>query len=76
MDQYNPRQVKELLQDLNSALYDLTIHTGGSVLVGNVNIWLCRLESILKWQQQLNNLQIPEVEDPLVFAHTPTQLLL
>lgn len=68
MDQYNPRLVKELLQDLNSALYDLTIHTGGSVLVGNVNIWLCRLESILKWQQQLNNLQIPEVEDPLVFV--------
>lgn len=63
VDQYNPRLVKELLQDLNSTLYDLTIHVGRCVLVGNVNIWLCRLETILKWQRQLNNLQIPEVEN-------------
>lgn len=68
VDQYNPRLVKELLQDLNSTLYDLTVHVGRCVLVGNVNIWLCRLETILKWQQQLNNLQIPEVEDLLVFV--------
>lgn len=68
VDQYNPRLVKELLQDLNSTLYDLTIHVGRCVLVGNVNIWLCRLETILKWQQQLNNLQIPEVENLVAFV--------
>lgn len=61
-DHYNPRLVKELLQDLSSTLHSLTIHVGKCVLVGNVNIWLCRLETILKWQQQLNNLQIPKVE--------------
>ncbi|XP_053192836.1 F-box only protein 25 isoform X2 [Scomber japonicus] len=59
-DHYNPRLVKELLQDLSSTLHSLTIHVGRCVLVGNVNIWLCRLETILKWQQQLNNLQIPK----------------
>lgn len=61
-DHYNPRLVKELLQDLSSTLHSLTIHVGRCVLVGNVNIWLCRLETIVKWQQQLNNLQIPEVQ--------------
>ncbi|KAK2890160.1 F-box only protein 25 isoform X1 [Channa argus] len=59
-DHYNPRLVKELLQDLSSTLHSLTVHVGRCVLVGNVNIWLCRLETILKWQQQLNNLQIPK----------------
>uniref|UniRef100_A0A3B4WRJ9 F-box only protein 25 n=1 Tax=Seriola lalandi dorsalis TaxID=1841481 RepID=A0A3B4WRJ9_SERLL len=59
-DHYNPRLVKELLQDLSSTLNNLTVHVGRCVLVGNVNIWLCRLETILKWQQQLNNLQIPK----------------
>uniref|UniRef100_A0A3P9CL25 F-box only protein 25 n=1 Tax=Maylandia zebra TaxID=106582 RepID=A0A3P9CL25_9CICH len=58
-DHYNPRLVKELLQDLSSTLHSLTIH-GRCVLVGNVNIWLCRLETIVKWQQELNNLQIPK----------------
>lgn len=61
-DQYNPRLVKDLLHDLSSTLHSLAIHVGRCVLVGNVNIWLCRLETILKWQQQLNNLQIPKVE--------------
>lgn len=69
-DQYNPRLVKELLNDLSSTLHNLTIHVGRCVLVGNVNIWMCRLETILKWQQQLNNLQIPKVEDVLVFLCT------
>ncbi|XP_047430486.1 F-box only protein 25 isoform X2 [Mugil cephalus] len=59
-DHYNPRLVKELLNDLSSTLHGLTIHVGRCVLVGNVNIWLCRLESIGKWQQELNDLQIPE----------------
>lgn len=62
-DQYNPRLVKELLQDLSSTLHSLTVDVGRCVLVGNINIWLCRLENIVKWQQQLNNLQIPKVEN-------------
>uniref|UniRef100_H3D3W4 F-box only protein 25 n=1 Tax=Tetraodon nigroviridis TaxID=99883 RepID=H3D3W4_TETNG len=72
VDQYNPRLVKELLQDLNSTLYDLTVHMGRCVLVGNINIWLCRLETILKWQKQLNNLQIPEqIRTGLSFSDLP-----
>ncbi|TNN68624.1 F-box only protein 25 [Liparis tanakae] len=59
-DHYNPRLVKDLLQDLSLTLHNLTIHVGRCVLVGNVNIWLCRLETIHKWKKQVNNLQIPE----------------
>lgn len=58
-DCYNPRLVKDLLQDLVSTLHNLTVHVGRVVLVGNINIWMSRLEAILKWQEQLNNLQIP-----------------
>lgn len=61
-DHYNPRLVKDLLQDLSSQLHNMAIHVGRCVLVGNINIWLRRQETILKWQQQLNNLQIPKVE--------------
>lgn len=59
-DCYNPRLVKDLLQDLISTLHGLTVHMGRVVLVGNINIWLCRMQTILKWQEQLNNLQIPK----------------
>ncbi|XP_061667498.1 F-box only protein 25 isoform X2 [Syngnathoides biaculeatus] len=59
-DHYNPRLVKELLQDLSATLHSLTLHVGRCVLVGNVNVWLRRLENILKWQRQLNDLQIPK----------------
>uniref|UniRef100_A0A1A8PVG9 F-box only protein 25 n=1 Tax=Nothobranchius rachovii TaxID=451742 RepID=A0A1A8PVG9_9TELE len=59
-DHYNPRLVKELLQDLSSTLHSLTVQFGRCVLVGNVNIWLCRLETIVKWQQELSNMQIPK----------------
>lgn len=31
------------------------------MLVGNINIWICRLETVLRWQQQLQNLQMTEV---------------
>lgn len=70
-DQYNPRLVKELLQDLSLTLNGLAIHAGGCVLVGNINVWLSRINNILKWQQQLNNLQIPKVNT--VVAHRTFQ---
>ncbi|XP_058469865.1 F-box only protein 25 isoform X1 [Solea solea] len=59
-DHYNPRLVRELLQDLSLTLQDLNILVGQCVLVGNVNIWCDRIETIQNWQQQLNNLQVPE----------------
>ncbi|KAF4077934.1 hypothetical protein AMELA_G00193610 [Ameiurus melas] len=59
-DQQNPRLIKALLQDLSSVLGTLIREVGKSVLVGNINIWHCRLETIHNWQQQLNNLQIPK----------------
>lgn len=60
-DQYNPRLIKDLLQDLSSTLCILIRGVGKSVLVGNINIWMCRLETILLWQQQLKNLQMNKV---------------
>lgn len=60
-DHQNPRLVKTLLNDLSSTLCILIREVGKSVLIGNINIWVCRLETILNWQQQLNNLQIPKV---------------
>ncbi|MFT7810669.1 F-box only protein 25 isoform X1 [Arapaima gigas] len=59
-DQQNPRLIKELLEDLSSTLCILIREVGKCVLVGNINIWVCRLETILNWQEQLNNLQIPK----------------
>ncbi|XP_032877577.1 F-box only protein 25 isoform X1 [Amblyraja radiata] len=57
-DQQNPRLVKNLLQDLGSALCILVREVGRCVLVGNINIWVYRMETILNWQHQLNNLKI------------------
>ncbi|XP_072912889.1 F-box only protein 25 isoform X3 [Hemitrygon akajei] len=57
-DQQNPRLIKNLLQDLASALCILIREMGRCVLVGNINIWVYRLETILNWQHQLNNLKI------------------
>ncbi|XP_067840290.1 F-box only protein 25 isoform X2 [Heptranchias perlo] len=57
-DQQNPRLIKNLLQDLGSALCILVREVGRCVLVGNINIWVYRMETILNWQHQLNNLQI------------------
>ncbi|KAL0967806.1 hypothetical protein UPYG_G00257340 [Umbra pygmaea] len=59
-DHHNPRLIKDLLQDLSSTLSALTRSMGRSVLVGNINVWVCRMETIVNWQQQLNNLQIPK----------------
>lgn len=60
-DQQNPRLIKGLLHDLGSTLCVLIRGVGKSVLVGNINVWVCRLETVLAWQQQLQNLQMPQV---------------
>ncbi|XP_069742267.1 F-box only protein 25 isoform X2 [Narcine bancroftii] len=57
-DQQNPRLIKTLLQDLGSAICILIREVGRCVLVGNINIWVYRMETILNWQHQLNNLKI------------------
>lgn len=57
-DQQNVRPIKELLQTLYASLCSLVQDMGKSVLVGNINIWVHRMENILQWQQQLDNIQI------------------
>ncbi|XP_069549243.1 F-box only protein 32 isoform X2 [Brachyistius frenatus] len=57
-DQQNVRPIKELLQTLYVSLCGLVQDMGKSVLVGNINIWVHRMENILQWQQQLDNIQI------------------
>lgn len=43
---------------------------GKSVLVGNINIWVHRMENIMQWQQQLDNIQINRVSiDPKIHLH-------
>uniref|UniRef100_A0A3P8X4Y1 F-box only protein 25 n=1 Tax=Cynoglossus semilaevis TaxID=244447 RepID=A0A3P8X4Y1_CYNSE len=74
-DHYNPRLVKDLLQDLSQTLHELTIHLGRSILVGNVHIWLGRLVTIKEWQQQLNNLEIPKnASTSLTFDDLPVPM--
>ncbi|NXK10833.1 FBX25 protein, partial [Herpetotheres cachinnans] len=75
-DQYNPRLIKDLLQDLSSTLCILIRGVGKSVLVGNINIWICRLETILLWQQQLKNLQMnKQVNNGLTLSDLPLHML-
>ncbi|MEE6463199.1 hypothetical protein FKM82_005814 [Ascaphus truei] len=57
-DQQNIRLIKELLQTLYTSLCTLVQGVGKSVLVGNINFWVYRMETIVNWQQQLNNIQI------------------
>uniref|UniRef100_A0A8C6KXE2 F-box only protein 32 n=1 Tax=Nothobranchius furzeri TaxID=105023 RepID=A0A8C6KXE2_NOTFU len=57
-DQQNVRPIKELLQMLYVSLCGLVQDMGKSVLVGNINIWVHRMENILQWQQQLDSIQI------------------
>ncbi|XP_063055033.1 F-box only protein 32 [Engraulis encrasicolus] len=57
-DQQNVRPIKELLQTLYGSLCSLVKDMGKSVLVGNINIWVYRMENILQWKQQLDNIQI------------------
>ncbi|XP_053142104.1 F-box only protein 25 isoform X6 [Hemicordylus capensis] len=75
-DHYNPRLIKDLLQDLSSTLCILIRSVGKSVLVGNINIWICRLETILLWQQQLSNLQMTKhVSNGLTLSDLPLHML-
>ncbi|XP_070789064.1 F-box only protein 25 isoform X3 [Pituophis catenifer annectens] len=75
-DQYNPRLIKDLLQDLSSTLCMLIRSVGKSVLVGNINIWICRLETILLWQQQLSNLQMTKhINNGLTLSDLPLHML-
>lgn len=68
-DQYNPRLIRDLLHDLSSTLCKLLERF---ILVGNINIWICRLEAILSWQEQLMNLQInPQLGNSLKFCDMP-----
>ncbi|KAG8517568.1 F-box only protein 25, partial [Galemys pyrenaicus] len=60
-DHQNPRLVKGLLRDLSTTLCLLLRGVGRSVLVGSVDVWGCRLEAVLTWQQQLQSLQMTEV---------------
>ncbi|KAI3360801.1 hypothetical protein L3Q82_013035, partial [Scortum barcoo] len=57
-DQQNVRPIKELLQTLYVSLCGLVQDMGKSVLVGNINTWVRRMENIMQWQQQLDNIQI------------------
>lgn len=46
------------------SLCTLVQDMGKSVLVGNINIWVHRMENIMQWQQQLDNIQINRVNTP------------
>lgn len=43
------------------SLCGLVQDMGKSVLVGNINTWLHRMENILQWHQQLDSIQINRV---------------
>lgn len=60
-DQQNVRPIKELLQILYISLCSLVQDMGKSVLVGNINTWVHRMENIMQWQQQLDTIQINRV---------------
>ncbi|XP_048385164.1 F-box only protein 32 [Stegostoma tigrinum] len=57
-DQQDIRLIKELLNSLYTTLCALVNGVGKCVLVGNINTWVCRMEVIMHWQQQLNNIHI------------------
>ncbi|CAN9513917.1 unnamed protein product [Ophioblennius macclurei] len=76
-DQQNVRPIKELLQTLYLSLCTLVQNIGKSVLVGNVNSWVHRMENILQWQQQLDNIQINRPTSPgMTLTDLPVSLQL
>ncbi|XP_016141396.1 F-box only protein 32-like isoform X2 [Sinocyclocheilus grahami] len=76
-DQQNVRPIKELLQMLYASLCSLVQDMGKSVLVGNINIWVHRMENILQWQQQLDNIQINRPTNTgMTFLDLPASLQL
>ncbi|KAM5278567.1 F-box only protein 25 isoform 9-T10 [Hipposideros larvatus] len=54
------RRFNYVVKDLGSTLCVLLRGVGKSVLVGNIDVWVCRLETVLAWQKQLQNLQMPQ----------------
>ncbi|XP_023378090.1 F-box only protein 25 [Pteropus vampyrus] len=75
-DQQNPRLIKDLLQDLSSTLCILTRGVGKFMLVGNINAWVCRLETVLAWQQQLQSLEMTQqVNHGLTLSDLPLHML-
>ncbi|XP_067838023.1 F-box only protein 32 [Heptranchias perlo] len=70
-DQQDIRLIKELLNSLYTSLCALVKGVGKCVLVGNINTWVYRMEAILYWQQQLNNIHITR---PLSTGMTLTDL--
>lgn len=75
-DQQNPRLIKDLLQDLSSTLCILTRGVGKFMLVGNINVWVCRLETVLAWQQQLQGLEMTQqVNHGLTLSDLPLHML-
>lgn len=76
-DQQNVRSIKELLQTLYVSLCGLVQGMGKSVLVGNINLWVHRMENILQWQQQLDNIQINRpASTGMTLTDLPTSLQL
>nr|XP_033794838.1 F-box only protein 25 isoform X2 [Geotrypetes seraphini] len=74
-DQQYPCLIKELLQDLNSAICMFLREVGQFVFIGNINIWICRLETILVWQQQLKNPQMDQqISNSLGFCDLPLHM--
>ncbi|XP_061425332.1 F-box only protein 32-like isoform X1 [Lethenteron reissneri] len=57
-DQHSMRPIRELLSGLCSSVARLVCGVGKSPLVGNVNTWTRRLDTILLWQRLLCGLQI------------------
>uniref|UniRef100_UPI00358F1DF1 F-box only protein 32-like isoform X2 n=1 Tax=Myxine glutinosa TaxID=7769 RepID=UPI00358F1DF1 len=62
-DKENGRQVRELLTALHSVAFHLVRDVGKSVLVGNINVWAERLESLNRWNMRLADLQIKQQKE-------------
>ncbi|GCB74189.1 F-box only protein 32 isoform X1 [Scyliorhinus torazame] len=63
-NQQDIRLIKELLNSLYTTLCALVNGVGKCVLVGNINTWVYRMEAIIHWQQQLNNIHISRPLSP------------